>query len=91
MGRRRVKSALIAFGVFLVLYLVGYGLLRWRKVLVRYEYYSNFKQGPLESEIDAGQDLRTSGVGAFKNTIATPAAMLYTPLRIVEAAYWNAR
>lgn len=70
----------------LCVYVFGYGVLRWRKVLVRYESYTVGGLGPRVSEILAGHDLRTSGVGAFKNLIAAPLANFYWPLCWLEAS-----
>ena len=91
MSRQYVKSALCWFVFIFVFYTAGYGFLRWRKILVRYEYYQNEKAGPLVSQIDAGRDLCTSGIAAFKNQIAPSAATLYAPLRCLESAWRNSR
>ncbi len=73
-------------------YLVTYPALRWHRVLVRAEIYSRgIKQRPLISRVIAGTDIRRHGVGAFKNAIAPVAFWVFTPLRGVEALYWNSR
>lgn len=69
----------------LAVYVASYGFVRWRKVLVRYEYYSDFKAGPLVSEIGSGVDLRKSGIGVIKNTLAKPISIIFTPLRNLES------
>lgn len=83
----RWSGALVVFALLLSGYVAGYGALRWRKLLVRHEYRSfGIGIGPCVTEIRAGHDLRSSGVGAFKNRIATPLAHLYFPLRWIEAS-----
>lgn len=70
----------------LSVYVAGYGVLRWRKVLVCHKFTTSLKAGETVTEIRAGHDFRTSGVGAFKNLVAAPLATFYWPLRWVEAA-----
>jgi len=87
----RRPKILFAIAIIVVTYFAGYGMVRWRKVLVRYEYYSlGMKRGPLRYSIGGGDDLRESGVGWFKDTIAPPVAFVFMPLRLVETAVWNA-
>ena len=87
--QRLACKAALTLAVVMVLYVSVYGLVRWRKILVRYEYFSERKEGPLISEIGAGRDPRTSLPGALKNAAAPPVEVLYTPLRAFEAACWN--
>ena len=91
MSRLAFRQAGLSLLVAFALYAGVYGLLRWRKVLVCYEFYANMKAGSLVCSIDAGHDLREFGVGKVKNAIARPLAMFYTPLRSLEAACRNTR
>jgi len=56
---------------------------------VHHEGYTKLKAGQYLHSIEPGVDLRDHGVGAFKNTIAGPVAFVFTPLRALEAVYWN--
>lgn len=76
--RRRAICAMS--GVLLIAYVSGYGLARWRKLLVRDSCTKKGSGGIYAS----GTDLRTSGMGAFKNAIAEPLASLYWPLCVTE-------
>ncbi|MEX1097649.1 MAG: hypothetical protein WED34_16505 [Planctomycetales bacterium] len=89
---RRSNSAWTILLVVALVYCGGYGIARWRKVLVRHEYFVvGEKVGPVATEIVAGRDLRTRGVGRLKNAVAPIAEAVFTPLRYAEAVYWAAR
>ena len=84
--RSRGFNAFLIFALLSV-YVLGYGVSRWRKLLVRHEFHiMGIKSGPLATEIRPGRDRRTSGIGSFKNLIAEPLANLYLPLRWLEAS-----
>lgn len=89
--RRIPFRKLFTIGMLLSsLYTGSYGVVRWRKVLVHTEsYLGTIKESPLVSHIEAGVDLRKTGVGAFKNTIAKPLEVVYAPLCSLEAHYRN--
>ncbi len=93
MMRKHFLSRMLILGLMLfVVYSTGYGLARWRKLLTRHEYYSGGeKTGLMVYDIKAGHDMRTAGVGALKNRIAPPMEVLYTPLCMIEAGFWNLR
>ena len=87
--------------MFAIAYLLGYGALRWRKVLVHRDAYcvkpvpgltSVIPSHPTvmarEHSVIAGRDLRTTGIGEFKNAIAPPLAVIYAPLCWSESVYW---
>lgn len=88
---KRLRKVWVISVLLFAAYVSGYGVLRWRRVLVRYEYFADLKQGPLICEIAAGHDLRDHGVGAIKNVLAQPLAVMYAPLCWLEGAYWNSR
>lgn len=46
MRGKTVKAALVGLLIAAMFYVSSYGLVRWRKLLVRREYYSNMKAGP---------------------------------------------
>lgn len=91
MKRRIPFRKLLAMSLMLSsLYTGSYGFVRWRKVLVHTEtYIGGLKGNPLVTNIRAGVDLRKTGVGAFKNAIAKPMEVVYTPLRMLECHYRN--
>lgn len=87
------REALLGFKGWLVLllalYIGGYGVARWRKLLVRHEYTTVFKAGEYVYSVVPGTDLRDHGVGALKNAVARPVAWVYSPMRALEAGFWN--
>ena len=76
--------------VFLVSYILSYGICRWRKILVYRESYSIYiKEGCIVRYVGPGQDLRSNFVGNFKNTIARPCYYIYYPLAKTESYLRN--
>jgi hypothetical protein len=93
MQDRHRGSLFVLIAAFLCFYVVGYGVMRWRKVLIRSEYYPKGTSlgDPVITSIAPGHDLRTSSLGNFKNQVAPSVAFLFTPMRLIESAFWNAR
>ena len=93
MQDRRRGSLLVLVVAVLGVYIAGYGVMRWRKVLIRSEYYPKGASlgDPVITEIAPGRDLRTSGLGNFKNQVAPSVAFAFTPMRLIESAFWNSR
>ncbi len=87
-GRRRLGLK-VWLVLLLAVYVGGYSAARWRKLMVREVVRAGYKAGDYVHRIVPGTDLRKHGIGAVKNAIAEPVAMLYAPLRIVEAGVWN--
>ncbi len=80
--------------VLIVLYGMGYGAARWRKLLVRGNEFAPLMAPPGTPRtfiIIPGHDPRSNSVGNFKNSISGPVAVMYTPLRWMESQWWNAR
>lgn len=62
--------------VFVTLYAISYGVLRWRNCIVMHEYYLTKSVGynvpgePLIRYLGPGHDLRDNRRGQFKNAIS---------------------
>jgi hypothetical protein len=82
------QTTVVIVLVLLVTYVAGYGLLRWRGVLVR-NVYCGFLG--FSSSINAQFESRKNGLTIVENAIAKPASRLYLPLRRAEEAYWSWR
>jgi hypothetical protein len=88
-ARLTIRVLIIASIAFSI-YLGSFGLMRWRKVLVRVEVReAKEKGGPVRYSIRDGHDARMEGIGAFKNGIAKPVAVFFGPACWAEAYVWN--
>ena len=78
-----MRRILIALAVILGVYLFGYAVLRWRKVLVLHE--TDIK-GTMTAVrwIGPGQDVRDDWRGNVKNAIAGPAVLVFWPAGWLE-------
>jgi len=92
---RRLAKTLIISSIVLSVYIGGYALMRWRKVLVRTGVWvapadrMPDKGDAIVYRIREGRDARTEGVGALKNVIAKPVAVFFAPVCWMESRVWN--
>ncbi len=90
---RKVPSMMLAVCVLTLAYVAGYGIVRWQNLLTHNVYMRCPIYYPPSSwihTIDSSSDLGAPGAGSFKNQIAVPVAVIYSPLGWIEAALWTA-
>ncbi len=91
--RRVAGRARLSFKTWLVLlracYLGGYGAARSMHLIVRELSTTGFKAGAYVFDVRAGASKRSGRVGI--NATAELVACVYTPLRELEAGFWNWR
>lgn len=79
------RSAPMLFVCVVGTYFAGYGLLRWRQVLVYREYCSFIRQDVF---ITADRMPSKRPLAAVNNVITDSSDWFYMPLRKTEAALW---
>ncbi len=87
---RKGPSMMLGVCVLTLAYVSGYGGMRCGNVLIHSNASVDWDCPLADAHfIRAGRDLRDTGIGWFKNQIAEPVEVIYSPLCWIEAAIWN--